>query len=81
MLMTKEQIVNEAMALAPREREELAEAIWLSAHGVTAEQVESEGASEAARRAREIDRGESVTLEGGEVVAAAREIAHQARRP
>jgi putative addiction module component (TIGR02574 family) len=56
--MTKEQILNEVRALDPEDQEQLADAIWLAAQGVTREQIEAEWAEEIRRRLAAMDRGE-----------------------
>jgi hypothetical protein len=67
MSLTKDQILAEAMALKPREREELAEELLLS----VSEILDPEWAAEIRRRLGEIDQGEEL-LDGDEVMRQAR---------
>jgi putative addiction module component (TIGR02574 family) len=54
-MMTREQILSEAMALDSRERELLAEQLWLSIDGSTREEVEQAWGDEIQRRAEDAD--------------------------
>jgi putative addiction module component (TIGR02574 family) len=66
--MTKDQILAEAMRLAPEEQEQLADAVWRVAHGASREQIEAEWAAEIRRRLDAIERGEAVSKSSDEVV-------------
>jgi putative addiction module component (TIGR02574 family) len=59
--MTKEQILNEVKALDPEQQTELAEDIWLNAHGLTPEQIDKAWAAEVRRRLDEVQRGDVST--------------------
>jgi putative addiction module component (TIGR02574 family) len=50
MAMTKDQILSEAMALGPDEREALAEELWLSLNGERQKEVDAAWLEEVRRR-------------------------------
>lgn len=68
-MMTREQILSEAMSLAPEERELLAEELWLSIDGTTRDEVEQAWAAEIRRRIDEADEHPEDLRSGDEVVA------------
>jgi putative addiction module component (TIGR02574 family) len=68
MAMTKEQILEHAMALEPRQREELAEELLLSVDEI----LDPEWAAEIKRRIAQIDRGEAKLVPADEVFATLR---------
>ena len=63
--MTKEQIISEAMALDPRERNKVAEAIW---QNISPGELYSEQLGEIRRRLDAIDSGEVQFIPGDEVM-------------
>lgn len=69
MSLTKDQILAEARALNPVEQEELAESLWLIAHGETKESVETAWAEEIRRRIDRADRGEGSSVPVDEAIA------------
>ena len=73
MALTKEQILTEALSLAPQEREELAEAIWLSIDGLTREEIDAAWVAECQRRLDAVDRGEMELVPGEQVIRELRE--------
>jgi putative addiction module component (TIGR02574 family) len=68
--MTKDQILNEAMALDPRERDEVAEALWQSA---AADEFTPEQRDEIHRRIEAIDSGQVQLIPGEQVMAELRQ--------
>jgi putative addiction module component (TIGR02574 family) len=69
MPMTKEQILNEAMALQPLDRETIAEALFSSVVYDDEMPVDSEWMSEIRRRKGEIQAGRAVLVPFEEVMA------------
>jgi putative addiction module component (TIGR02574 family) len=63
--MTKEQILTEAMALAPRERDQVAEALW---QGIAPGELSSSQIAEIRRRLDALDRGLTHALPGEQVM-------------
>lgn len=63
--MTKSQILTEAMALQPQERDEVAEALWQS---LVPGELSSEQMTEIRRRIRSADSGQSQPLPGEQVL-------------
>ncbi len=63
--MTKDQIINEAMALDPRERDEVAETLWQFA---SRGELSSDQLTEIRRRMDSLDSGEAVPIPGEEVM-------------
>jgi putative addiction module component (TIGR02574 family) len=80
MAVSKKQIVEQALALPARDREMLAEELWLSLDGATKEQVHDEWATEIARRLKQLDRGEVDTIPADEVMREARKLVRKKRR-
>ena len=68
MAMTKEQILEQAMALNPRQREELAEELLLSVDEI----LDPRWAAEIQKRIAQIDRGETTLHPADEVFEAIR---------
>ncbi len=67
--MTKDQIINEAMALDPKERDEVAETLWQFASAVElGGELSSDQLAEIRRRIASIDSGEAVPIPGEEVM-------------
>jgi putative addiction module component (TIGR02574 family) len=64
--MTKEQIIEEAMRLDEREREQVVETLRLTINHGTPEEIEKRWADEAERRLDDILNGTSKTLDGPE---------------
>lgn len=56
--MTKEELISEALALAPGEREEIADAIFASLNGTTPAKIDVAWLAESHRRYEEYKRGE-----------------------
>lgn len=71
MSLTVEQIKAEAMKLAPEERADLADWLWVSA--TPREEVKAAWDAEIARRIEEIDAGNVEFIPGEEVLARIRE--------
>jgi len=67
MPMTKEQLLAEAKALDPREREALVEEIWLTLDDARTS-VEAAWIEECKRRIAAVDRGEMPTTPGNQVM-------------
>jgi putative addiction module component (TIGR02574 family) len=65
MAMTKDQILNGAMALDPRERDEVAEALWQC---VVPGEFTPGQAAEVRRRIEALDSGEVLPLPGEQVM-------------
>jgi putative addiction module component (TIGR02574 family) len=65
MAMTKEQILHEAMALDPKQRDELAEQIWQS---IVPGELSDDQLAELRRRAHAVDSGEMATVDGETVM-------------
>jgi putative addiction module component (TIGR02574 family) len=65
MAMTKDQILTEAMALNPRERDEVAEALWQC---IEPEEFSSGQVAEVRRRIAELDSGEVQAIPGEQVM-------------
>jgi putative addiction module component (TIGR02574 family) len=74
MAMTKEQILNEAMALQPRERDEVAEALWQS--GAPGE-LSPEQSAEIRRRIEDLDSGRVQPIPGDDVMQELRKRFHR----
>ena len=68
--MTKDQILNEAMALDPRERDEVAEALWQSAAD---DEFTPEQRDEIHGRIKAIDSGQVQLIPGEQVMAELRQ--------
>lgn len=77
MPMTKEQLLEEAMALDAQERELLADELLLSLTDVDRKAIDAAWLEECHRRAEAIDRGEMPTIPGDQVM---REL-HERFRP
>ena len=65
MPMTKDQIINEAMALDPLERDEVAEALWQFA---SPGELSSDQLAEIRRRITAVDSGEAAPVPGEDVM-------------
>ena len=65
MPMTKEQLLAEAMALSPKERDELAEELWQS---IGENEFSQDQLAEIRRRAHAVDSGEMATIDGETVM-------------
>jgi putative addiction module component (TIGR02574 family) len=65
MAMTKDQILTEAMALEPRERDEVAEALWQC---IVPEEFTPGQVAEVRRRIAALDNGEVEPLPGEQVM-------------
>jgi putative addiction module component (TIGR02574 family) len=65
MAMTKEQILTAAMALEPRERDEVAEAIW---QGIVPEEFTPGQVTEVRRRIAALDSGQVQPIPGEQVM-------------
>jgi putative addiction module component (TIGR02574 family) len=65
MAMTKEQILTEAMALEPRERDEVAETLWQCA---VPGEFSAEQLAEIRQRVDDLDRGRVQPIGGDEVM-------------
>ncbi len=78
--MTKEQILAEAMALDPLEREEVADALLTSLTSARRAEIDAAWLRECHRRAAEIERGEVVPLSGEQVMRDARQAVREARQ-
>jgi putative addiction module component (TIGR02574 family) len=65
MSMTKEQILNEAMALPPSERDEVAEALW---QGISPGELTPTQITEIQRRLHALDNGDMQTIPGDQVM-------------
>lgn len=63
--MTKDQILTEAMALAPRDRDEVAEALWQS---IAPGELSDERISELHRRIEALDSGQARPIPGEQVM-------------
>ena len=63
--MTKEQILSEAMTLNPRERDEVAEALWQS---IAPDELSPEQLAEIRRRLDAIDSGQAQFVPGDQVM-------------
>jgi putative addiction module component (TIGR02574 family) len=63
--MTKDQILTEAMALEPRERDEVAEALWQS---IAPGELTPEQVAELHRRIEALDSGQAQTIPGEQVM-------------
>ena len=63
--MTKEQLLAEAMALSPEERDELAEQLWQS---IGENELTQDQLMEIRRRAHAVDQGEMGTVDGETVM-------------
>ncbi len=70
MSMTKDQILTEAMALDPREREELAEALWQCP---VPDELEPGQVAEIRRRSIALDNGLAQPIPGEQVMAELRQ--------
>ena len=68
--MTKEQILSEAMTLNPRERDEVAEALWQS---IAPDELSAEQLAEIRRRLDAIDAGQAQFVPGDQVMRELRE--------
>ena len=68
MPMTKEQILTEAMALDPNEREALAEELLSTLNGERAAVVEAAWVEECKRRIDAVERGELSVVPGEQVM-------------
>jgi len=68
--MTKDQLLNEALTLDPRERDELAEALWQS---IGPNELTSEQRAEVRRRIDALDRGDVQPIPGDQVMRELRE--------
>jgi putative addiction module component (TIGR02574 family) len=69
MAMSKEQILSEALALDPREREAIAEELWLSVDEQTKEEVAEAWADEIRTRLDNAGRGHASAKPVDEVLA------------
>ena len=65
MAMTKEQILTEAMALDPRERDEVAEALW---QGIVPGELTPAQGQEIRRRVKALDSGTVQAIPGEQVM-------------
>jgi putative addiction module component (TIGR02574 family) len=65
MSMTKDQILTEAMALDPRERDEVAEALW---QGIVSDEFTARQVAEVRRRVAALDNGEVQAAPGEQVM-------------
>jgi putative addiction module component (TIGR02574 family) len=74
MAMTKDQILSEAMSLDPRERDEVAEALWQS---IVPGEVTLEQVTEIRRRMEALDIGQAQPIPGEQVM---RELRQRFRR-
>ena len=63
--MTKQQILTEALALEPRERDEVAETLWQS---IVPEELSPEQVAEVRRRIGALNRGELLPIPGAQVM-------------
>jgi putative addiction module component (TIGR02574 family) len=63
--MTKAQLLLEALALAPKERDELAEQLWQS---IREGELAPDQLAELRRRIRAVDQGEMATIDGEQVM-------------
>lgn len=72
MPMTPERLFEEAMALDPREREQLADRIWRSLDDATRADVDAAWLDEIRRRIAAADRGEIDSIPASEAFAEAR---------
>ncbi len=68
--MTKEQILTEAMALDPHERDEVAEALWQS---IVPDELTSQQLAEVRRRIESLDSGQTQSIPGEQVMRELRE--------
>lgn len=69
MSMTRDQIKAEAMALDPREREQLAEELWRSVDEATKDEIDAAWAAEIRRRIEAVDSSQMPTVPADEVFA------------
>ncbi len=74
MAMTKEQILSEAMALDPRERDEVAETLWQS---IVPDELTQQQLAEIRRRIESLESGQTQTIPGEQVM---RELRERFRR-
>jgi putative addiction module component (TIGR02574 family) len=77
MALTKEQILTEAMALNPREREAIAEELWLSIDKQTKEELAAAWANEIHSRVDKAARGEGSSKPVEEVLSRLRNKAER----
>jgi putative addiction module component (TIGR02574 family) len=77
MAMSKEQILTEAMSLNPREREAIAEELWLSIDEQTKEELAAAWTDEIRNRVDKAARGEGSSKSVDEVVGRLRNKARQ----
>ena len=68
--MTKEQVLTEALALEPRERDEVAEALWQS---IAPGELTPEQLAEVRRRVEALDSGQVHSISGEQVMSELRE--------
>ena len=73
MPMTKEQLLAEAMALDPEEREALADDLWMTLDHTSREAIEAAWAEEIERRIAAYDRGEVAAVPADEMFRRLRE--------
>jgi putative addiction module component (TIGR02574 family) len=71
--MTREQLLAEAMALDPKEREALAEELWLSLDHTSRDEIDAAWMEEVQRRIAAYERGEVEAVPGEEVMRRLRE--------
>ena len=77
--MTKKQVPASAMALSPKDREMLAEELWLSLAETTMQQVHHSWAVEIEKRLRQLDCGDAETLPADGVMREARKLVRRKR--
>lgn len=68
MSMTKDQILAEARALEPAEQEQLADELWMLAHGESEQSIQSAWADEIRTRLERAKRGEGSSKPVEEVI-------------
>ena len=66
--MSREQVIQEALALSEEDREMLAEDLLLSLKGVSSEQIEKAWIDEAKRRLDEVRAGTAILHDADEVI-------------